>query len=541
MLVVGAAVRQKRGQVRTDGEVLLAHLHAEVGAAAPFGHEVRDVAAGRPAGRRGVLEVHLPDVVRAPLAHLRAAAAPVEVPYRPHEHLLAAVHVGVAALVAGVAVAHDVHREPVAGHRVEVAEVEPVVAGGAGARAAGPGVEEVRPVVPADVHHQVAREEVLGLVEHHLVEGVLDAGVDLELREFIVLVRELEEVAAADVVLLDALDGGDVHRAEFVGEHARVHPAEVLRELSLVRHADRGELRGDRRVLQRGLADRLGRVLPVVDVHAVLAHADVLAELVAAEELPVEDHVHPRALLPHGHAQLVRHVVGDLVAEHPLVVVVREEHPVLVLDAVGIEAEHVGLGVELELVGLLGEPLRGVAAHLDRERAAVDFLGGELRLAEDRAHRRVVFLLLRGGHQAVVRLDVEDGEPAHVVAADADETVLVIRLHEQPMAVVRGCDGVAGGCREDVVGAAEGAVHAPPHVAERAERFAVVGRDAERQFRAGGHAVAGWCVERDRRARRLGRGLLSAESAHAARAAEDDVVDVVLHVVVGAVRLVAPA
>ena len=237
----------------------------------------------------------------------------------------------------------------------------------------------------------------------------------------------------------------------------------------------------------------------------------------------------------------MRHVVGDLVAEHALVVVVREQHPVLVLVAVRVESEHVRLGVELELVGLLGEPLRGVAAHLDRERAAVDFLRGELRLAEDRAHRRVVLLLLRGGHEAVIRPDVEDGKPAHVVAADADEAVLVIRLHEQPMAVVRGGDGVAGGCREDVVGAAEGAVHAPPHVAERAERFAVVGRDAERQFRAGGHAVAGWCVERDRRARRLGRGLLSAERAHAARAAEDDVVDVILHVVVGAVRLVAPA
>ena len=365
----------------------------------------------------------------------------------------------------------------------------------------------------------------------------------LELRELVVLVRELEEVAAADVVLLHALDGRDVHGPLPVRgrEHARVHPAEVLGELPLVRHADGGELRGDRRVLERGLADGLGGVLPVVDVHAVLAHADVLAELVAAEELSVEDHVHPRALLPHGHAQLVRHVVGDLVAEHALVVVVREQHPVLVLVAVRVESEHVGLGVELELVGFLGKALRGVAAHLDRERAAVDFLGGELRFAEDRAHRRVVLLLLRGGHQAVVRLDVEDGEPAHVVAADADEAVLVIRLHEQPVAVVRGCDGVAGGCREDVVGAAEGAVHAPPHVAERADRGAVVRRDAERERAAGRHAVADRRVERHSGARGDRRGLLAAERAHAARAAEDDVVDVVLHVVVGAVRLVAPA
>ena len=137
-------------------------------------------------------------------------------------------------------------------------------------------------------------------------------------------------------------------------------------------------------------------------VHALLGDSDVFAELVRALPLAVEDALDPRRLHAKG-AYVRREVVRELVAEHRLVVVVREQHPVLRLG----DAEHLGLLVELELPRLLRVVLRRVAAHVNFHRAIVERFPFAVPLHEDAPG---VLLLVRAWRRTVVRRHVQDRE-----------------------------------------------------------------------------------------------------------------------------------
>ncbi len=145
---------------------------------------------------------------------------------------------------------------------------------------------------------------------------------------------------------------------------------------------DRG---AERRVLRLRL-EREGELVQRLALHPVVAELEPVHQHVHAVVAPVQAQVHePR---PRGEAaDPARRPVRDDVAHQRLVVVRRVEHPVVVLG----HAEQRGVVGQLERVRLLREHLRGLAAGLDLDPAAVaghPQLRADLRLVRDRRARR---------------------------------------------------------------------------------------------------------------------------------------------------------
>ncbi len=115
----------------------------------------------------------------------------------------------------------------------------------------------------------------------------------------------------------------------------------------------------------------------LVDVHAVLAYVDGIAELVATLVLAVHDDIYRLAVGRVANAHASAYLEGQAVAQQGLVAVVVDERPLL---GFGRSVERTLLFVELDAVGLLGVRHRVVASQ---PRRAVLFEDGSAAVGDD--------------------------------------------------------------------------------------------------------------------------------------------------------------